>query len=138
MGIYPFGVHGITANHVGSLFTGRFGTHLGPPFGISRGGWLALYSSTNTVPALVQDSDLPIKSGKRNPCLHRDLHGMGRNSFLILTDTPEPISLALVHQPRIHQRSMGALSGSDGKTPNQQLPNIVLFYSSFYVLKYRS
>jgi len=49
--------------------------------------------------------------------------------FQFSLDTPEPISLVLVHQLTIHQRSMGALSGSDGKTPSQQLPNVVLFFT---------
>lgn len=76
---------------------------------------MALYRCSST--ALVQDLGVPINSGKRNPCLHIDLHGISRYSFPILTDTPKPISLVLVRQPRIHQRSMGAPSGSDGKTP---------------------
>jgi len=31
----------------------------------------------------------PLKIGKHNPCLRRDLYGIGRDSFPISTDPPE-------------------------------------------------
>ncbi|KAG0130197.1 hypothetical protein HOY82DRAFT_562604 [Tuber indicum] len=57
---------------------------------LTRGRYLVL---------IVLCSGVPMKIGEHNPCLYRDLYGIGRNSLPILTDTPVHMSLIHIRPP---------------------------------------